>query len=100
MRTRRPDRSLLVNVQPVQKKLLVDGTINREVHVQVVMDVLGADVDVRIRDAASLGGGKRGVAFITPRRALRRGNTNHPWTDGPALATFTVRQSAVRAVLP
>eukprot|EP00964_Phaeocystis_antarctica_P111268 scaffold75606_cov51-Phaeocystis_antarctica.AAC.1 len=40
----------------------------------------------------------------TPRRgpefAFRRRNTDHARTDVPALATFTVRQSALRAVLP
>ena len=42
----------------------------------------------------------RGVASITPRFALRRGYIEHARTDVPALATFTVRQSALRAVLP
>ena len=42
----------------------------------------------------------RGVALITPKRAFRPRNIDHARTDGPALATFTVSQSALRAVLP
>ena len=41
-----------------------------------------------------------GLSVIVPRRAFRRRNIDHARTDVPALATFTVRQSAVRSVLP
>eukprot|EP00964_Phaeocystis_antarctica_P137415 scaffold101969_cov40-Phaeocystis_antarctica.AAC.2 len=42
----------------------------------------------------------RGLSVIVPRRAFRRGYIAHARTDVPALATFTVRQSTLRAVLP
>ena len=42
----------------------------------------------------------RGVSVITPRRSFRRRSIDHARTDGPALATFTVPQSALRAAVP
>ena len=42
----------------------------------------------------------RGVAAITPRFAFRRRYIAHARTDVPALATFTVSQNALRAVIP
>ena len=41
----------------------------------------------------------RGLSVITPKRALRRRNTDHARTDVPALATFTVPLSALRALV-
>ena len=55
---------------------------------------------VRTREKCYYGTALRGLSGKVTDRTFRQGNTDHAWTDVPPLATFTVRQRALRAVLP